>query len=122
MNTTLTTLTLTEQLIALASLTPEDAGCQQLLLQQLSGLGFTGELLPFGSVTNLWARRGTERPLVVFAGHTDVVPTGPVDKWTSPPFSPTVRDGYLYGRGAADMKASLAAMVVACRNFISKYP
>lgn len=116
------TLELTQKLIQAASVTPEDAGCQPLLASHLKLLGFNIESLRFGEVDNFWARRGTAQPLFVFAGHTDVVPPGPLDQWTSPPFSPTVRDGFLYGRGAADMKSSLAAMVVACENFIKQFP
>ena len=116
------TLELTKKLIQSASVTPEDAGCQTLLASHLKPLGFTIESLRFGEVDNLWARRGTAAPLLVFAGHTDVVPTGPLAQWTSPPFIPTVRDGFLYGRGAADMKSSLAAMVIACENFIKQFP
>jgi len=116
------TLALTEELIALSSVTPEDQGCQQRMAALLSPLGFTCETIQSGAVTNLWARRGSAQPLLVFAGHTDVVPTGPLDKWTSPPFVPTHRDGKLYGRGAADMKTSLAAMVVACEEFVAAHP
>src|SRR5688572_5381716 len=98
------TLALTEELIALSSVTPDDNGCQQRLIGLLAPLGFKCEPVHSGTVTNLWARRGTTQPLVVFAGHTDVVPTGPLDQWHSHPFVPTQRDGKLYGRGAADMK------------------
>ncbi|MFZ6813471.1 succinyl-diaminopimelate desuccinylase [Undibacterium sp. Rencai35W] len=116
------TLALTEKLIALSSVTPEDKGCQDELISLLSPLGFTCETIQSGDVTNLWARRGTTQPLLVFAGHTDVVPTGPVDQWQSLPFTPTHRDGKLYGRGAADMKTSIAAFVVACEEFIAANP
>ncbi|QGZ38785.1 succinyl-diaminopimelate desuccinylase [Pseudoduganella flava] len=116
------TLVLTEKLIGRSSVTPEDKGCQQQLIELLEPLGFKCETIRSGDVTNLWARRGTEQPVFVFAGHTDVVPTGPVDQWTSEPFFPTIRDGKLYGRGAADMKTSLAAMVVACEEFIAAHP
>jgi succinyl-diaminopimelate desuccinylase len=116
------TLALTEQLIALSSVTPDDNGCQARLIELLSPLGFTCESIGSGSVTNLWARRGTAQPLLVFAGHTDVVPTGPLDQWTSPPFVPTHRDGKLFGRGAADMKTSIAAMVVAVEEFVAAHP
>ncbi|MCU6433628.1 succinyl-diaminopimelate desuccinylase [Undibacterium sp. Jales W-56] len=116
------TLALTEKLIALSSVTPEDKGCQDELIARLSPLGFTCETIQSGEVTNLWARRGTAQPLLVFAGHTDVVPTGPVDQWQSLPFTPTHRDGKLYGRGAADMKTSIAAFVVACEEFIAAHP
>ena len=116
------TLALTEELIALSSVTPNDMGCQQRLAALLAPLGFACETIESNGVTNLWARRGTEAPLFVFAGHTDVVPTGPVEQWHSLPFEPTRRDGKLYGRGAADMKSSLAAMVVACEEFIAAHP
>ncbi|MGV3742512.1 MAG: succinyl-diaminopimelate desuccinylase [Burkholderiaceae bacterium] len=116
------TLALTEELIALSSVTPEDKGCQQRLIDLLEPLGFRCETVQSGDVTNLWARRGSAQPLVVFAGHTDVVPTGPAAAWQSNPFVPTKRDGKLYGRGAADMKTSIAAMVVACEEFIAAHP
>ncbi len=116
------TLALTEELIALSSITPDDKGCQQRLIELLSPLGFVCETIASNGVTNLWARRGTTSPVFVFAGHTDVVPTGPVDQWASQPFVPTQRDGKLYGRGAADMKASIAAMVVACQEFTAAHP
>jgi succinyl-diaminopimelate desuccinylase len=116
------TLALTEKLIALSSITPDDKGCQQHLIDLLSPLGFACETITSNGVTNLWARRGSAAPLFVFAGHTDVVPTGPVDQWASKPFVPTHRDGKLYGRGAADMKTSIAAMVVACDEFIAAHP
>ena len=115
-------LTLAMDLIARPSVTPEDAGCQELILQRLEPLGFTVERLNYGSVTNFWARRGSGRPLLVFAGHTDVVPPGPLERWSSAPFVPTVRDGFLLGRGAADMKGGLAAMVTAAESFIAEYP
>ena len=115
-------LGLTEALVRRPSVTPEDAGCQALLMDALAPLGFVAEPMPFGEVSNLWARRGTAAPLVVFAGHTDVVPTGPEAAWSSPPFEPAVRDGALFGRGAADMKSSLAAMVVAARRFVAAHP
>jgi succinyl-diaminopimelate desuccinylase len=116
------TLALTEELIALSSVTPDDKGCQRRLIALLAPLGFACEAITSNGVTNLWARRGTQAPLFVFAGHTDVVPTGPAGQWRSPPFVPTHRDGKLYGRGAADMKTSLAAMVVACEEFITAHP
>ena len=112
------TLELAQALIARASVTPDDAGCQPLLAERLSRTGFVIEQLRFGEVDNLWARRGTADPLFVFAGHTDVVPPGPLADWHSSPFEPVIRDGYLYGRGAADMKGSIAAMVTACERFI----
>ncbi|HCY62497.1 MAG TPA: succinyl-diaminopimelate desuccinylase [Oxalobacteraceae bacterium] len=116
------TLALTEELIALSSVTPEDKGCQDRLAELLTPLGFACETIASGGVTNLWARRGTAQPLLVFAGHTDVVPTGPLEKWQSHPFTPTQRDGKLYGRGAADMKTSIAAMVVAVEEFTQAHP
>src|SRR6185436_19680567 len=103
------TFELARELISRVSITPNDGGCQELLAQRLARLGFTIERLRFGEVDNLWARRGSTQPLVCFAGHTDVVPTGPLSQWRSDPFLPTVRDGVLYGRGAADMKSSIAA-------------
>lgn len=120
--TTSKTLALTEKLIALSSVTPDDKGCQQHLIELLTPLGFVCETIQSNDVTNLWARRGTTAPVFVFAGHTDVVPTGPVEQWRSQPFIPTHRDGKLYGRGAADMKTSIAAMVVACEEFIAATP
>jgi len=116
------TLALTEELIALSSVTPDDKGCQRRLAELLAPLGFACETVQSGDVTNLWARRGAAQPLVVFAGHTDVVPTGPLTSWNSDPFQPTLRDGKLYGRGAADMKTSIAAMVVAVEEFTAAHP
>ena len=116
------TLKLAEQLISRQSVTPEDAGCQDLMIERLSAIGFKVEKLRFEDVDNIWLRRGDAEPLYAFAGHTDVVPTGPVKQWQSPPFSPTYRDGYLYGRGAADMKGSIAAMVTAVERFVKKHP
>jgi len=113
---------LTEALIALDSITPNDNGCQRRLIALLEPLGFVCETITSNGVTNLWARRGRASPVFVFAGHTDVVPTGPVEQWESAPFTPTVRDGRLYGRGAADMKTSIAAMVVACEEFVASHP
>ena len=109
-------------LIRRPSVTPDDAGCQELIAERLAPLGFSIEPLKFGEVQNLWARRGQERPLLVLAGHTDVVPTGPLSAWASDPFAPTLRDGCLYGRGAADMKGSIAAMVTAVERFIARHP
>ncbi len=114
------TLELAHELIRRPSVTPEDAGCQALLAERLAALGFHIEPLPFGEVSNLWARWGREGPLFVFAGHTDVVPPGPLEDWTSPPFEPTERDGLLYGRGAADMKGSIAAMVTAVERLLAR--
>ena len=116
------TLDLAIDLIRRPSVTPEDAGCQDLIAEYLAGLGFIIEPMPFGEVQNLWARRGGEGPLFCFAGHTDVVPPGPAEAWESPPFEPQIRDGLLFGRGAADMKGSLAAMLTACRRFLEKHP
>ena len=116
------TLALLQSLIARPSITPDDAGCQQVLIERLSAIGFVCETMQFGEVTNLWARRGNAPPVLAFAGHTDVVPTGPLDAWLSDPFKPEIRDGYLYGRGAADMKSGIAAMVTACERFIEKHP
>jgi len=116
------TLALAGDLIARRSLTPDDAGCQALLRERLAPLGFACATLASNGVTNLWARRGTSPPLVCFAGHTDVVPTGPLAAWHSDPFVPTIRDGYLYGRGAADMKGSLAAFITAIERFVDDHP
>ncbi len=116
------TLELCCELIRRASVTPEDAGCQAFMIERLNALGFECTELPFGEVRNFWAERGAQGPLLVFAGHTDVVPTGPVSQWDSPPFEPVVRDGLLYGRGSADMKGSLAAMLVACEEFVAEHP
>ncbi|MCW8874941.1 MAG: succinyl-diaminopimelate desuccinylase [Gammaproteobacteria bacterium] len=116
------TLTLAKDLIARASVTPEDAGCQETMILRLEAIGFQVERLRFGEVDNFWARRGEQAPLLAFAGHTDVVPTGPRERWQSDPFVPTERDGMLYGRGAADMKGSLAAMVTACERFVTAHP
>jgi len=115
-------LSLAKELIARRSITPEDAGCQELLAARLAKAGFRCEPMKFGEVTNLWARRGAEHPVVCFAGHTDVVPTGPLAEWHSDPFVPTVRGGKLYGRGAADMKSSIAAFVVAAERFVAERP
>lgn len=113
---------LVRDLIARPSVTPDDLDCQQLIVQRLAPMGFQCETIARGGVTNLWARRGDSGPLIVFAGHTDVVPPGPREKWESDPFVPTERDGYLYGRGAADMKSSIAAFIVACEEFTAAHP
>ncbi|MEO8938521.1 MAG: succinyl-diaminopimelate desuccinylase [Burkholderiaceae bacterium] len=116
------TVALARQLIELRSVTPSDGGCQQLIARRLAAIGFHCETIASGEVINLWARRGNARPVFVFAGHTDVVPTGPVERWNSDPFVATERDGWLYGRGAADMKTSIAAFVVAIEEFVAARP
>ena len=116
------TLQLTQQLIARPSLTPLDEGCLHIIGLRLEKIGFKLEMIRCGEVDNLWARRGSSGKLLCFAGHTDVVPTGPVDKWHSDPFTPTIRDGMLYGRGAADMKGSLAAFVTSIEKFVATHP
>ena len=115
-------LELSKELIARRSVTPQDGGCQEVLAERLARAGFHCERLPFGEVSNLWARRGSARPLVCFAGHTDVVPPGPLAEWESDPFVPSVRQGRLYGRGAADMKSSIAAFVLAAEAFVAERP
>lgn len=110
------------ELLSIDSVTPDDRGCQALISHRLEQLGFECEVMQFGEVTNLWARRGTSAPVLAFAGHTDVVPTGPLDQWHSDPFKPEIRDGVLYARGAADMKTSVACMVIACERFIQQNP
>lgn len=115
-------LELVKSLIARPSVTPDDQGCQALLAQRLTAVGFVCETIESGGVTNLWARRGTTSPVAMFAGHTDVVPPGPLHLWTTPPFEPSERDGYLYGRGAADMKSSIAAFVVAVEQLVAAHP
>ncbi len=117
-----TTLELTQQLISRPSITPDDQDCQKLIAERLQALGFDIEHHRFGVVDNLWARRGETQPLFVFAGHTDVVPPGPVEQWQYDPFTPTITGSILYGRGAADMKSSIAAMICACEQFIEKNP
>jgi succinyl-diaminopimelate desuccinylase len=116
------TLELCCELIRRPSVTPRDEGCQALMIERLHKLGFTCTELPFGEVNNFWAERGTQGPILVFAGHTDVVPTGPIEQWHTPPFEPTLIDGTLFGRGSADMKGSLAAMLVACEEFVAQHP
>ncbi len=115
-------LDLTHELVTRRSLTPDDAGCQALMMQRLQKLGFQVEPMRFGEVDNFWARLGKSKPLLVFAGHTDVVPTGPLEQWKSDPFVPSVRDGLLYGRGTADMKGGLAAMLVAVEHYLAAKP
>jgi succinyl-diaminopimelate desuccinylase len=115
-------LDLARELIARKSVTPEDGGCQELIARRLERAGFRCEPMRFGDVSNLWARRGSASPVVCFAGHTDVVPTGPLSEWHSDPFVPTLREGKLYGRGAADMKSSIAAFVVAAEMFVKERP
>lgn len=116
------TLTLAQMLIAQRSLTPADDGCQKILINRLQAIGFNIESMRHGAVDNMWARRGSAKPVVCFAGHTDVVPTGPFSQWDSDPFTPTIRDHKLYGRGAADMKTSLAAFVTAIERFVHSFP
>ncbi|MDO6497598.1 succinyl-diaminopimelate desuccinylase [Photobacterium sanguinicancri] len=115
-------IALAKDFISRQSVTPEDAGCQDVMIARLEKLGFIIETMVFEDTTNLWARRGSEAPLFVFAGHTDVVPSGKVALWHTPPFEPTIIDGYLHGRGAADMKGSLACMIVAIERFIAENP
>ena len=116
------TLALAIELISKPSVTPKDEGCQALLTSRLTPIGFNCEDMPFGDVSNLWARRGSDTPLLVFAGHTDVVPPGPLDAWKTPPFEPTIEEGVLTGRGTADMKSSIAAMITACERFVADHP
>jgi succinyl-diaminopimelate desuccinylase len=116
------TLQLTQELIARQSVSPTDGGCQELMIERLAAVGFTVESLRFGPVDNFWAKRGSGSPVFCFAGHTDVVPSGPLDEWRSDPFQPVIRDGLLYGRGAADMKSGLAAMLTASEEFIEQNP
>ena len=116
------TIALAQDLMGRASVTPEDKGCQELMITRLEAIGFIVERMRFGEVDNFWARRGTEQPVLAFAGHTDVVPSGPVDQWHTPPFEPTIKDGFVYGRGAADMKGSLASWIVALEEFIALHP
>lgn len=114
------TIALCMSLIEKESVTPDDAGCNAILSARLETLGFSVESMPFGDVNNLWARLGSQSPVFAFAGHTDVVPAGPAEHWSSPPFTPTIRNGHLYGRGAADMKGSIAAMVTACERYLAE--
>lgn len=116
------TIQLAIDLISRPSVTPDDQGCQQVMIKRLQKLGFEVENLRFEDVDNFYARRNTDGPLLVFAGHTDVVPTGPVEQWDVHPFKPEIKDGILYGRGTADMKGSLASMITACENFIEEHP
>jgi succinyl-diaminopimelate desuccinylase len=116
------TLELTKKLIAIDSVTPDDKGCQQLIAERLEKIGFNNQTLQYSDVTNMWSRRGNKGPLFCFAGHTDVVPTGDVANWKFPPFKPTEDNGLLYGRGTADMKGSIAAMVTACERFVENNP
>ncbi len=116
------TLQLAISLMEKPSITPDDAGCIPLIIERLNQVGFQSELLRFGEVDNLWAKYQTQGPLLVFLGHTDVVPPGEHTHWVSPPFKPTIRDGYLYGRGAVDMKGNIAAMIVAVERFVTAYP
>ncbi len=116
------TLELAQALISRPSISPEDGACQALLCERLEKLGFTIEAMPFGEVTNTWARKGSDGPVLCFAGHTDVVPPGDASQWDSDAFTPEIRDGLLYGRGAADMKGSLAAMVTSCDSFLTAHP
>ncbi|MCX7056931.1 MAG: succinyl-diaminopimelate desuccinylase, partial [Proteobacteria bacterium] len=117
------TLALTQEMIRRQSVSPDDGGCQELMIERLEAIGFQVERLPFGPVLNFWATRGpADAPTLCLAGHTDVVPTGPLENWHSDPFVPTIRDGVLYGRGAADMKSGLAAMVTATEAFVAAHP
>lgn len=116
------TLDLLQQLVRQRSVTPDDAGCQDIVARRLKPLGFTLESMRCGEVNNLWARHGQAKPLICFAGHTDVVPTGPLEQWQSDPFEPSLREGKLYGRGAADMKSSIAAFVCAAEEFVAAHP
>lgn len=116
------TLALLKNLISRESVTPKDAGCQDVLVERLSKIGFTEERLNFDDTQNIWLKRGEAKPLLTFLGHTDVVPPGPLDRWDSPPFEPTIRDGKLYGRGAADMKGGIACFITAVERFIAHHP
>ncbi len=116
------TLTLLKDLVSRESVTPKDAGCQDIVVERLSRLGFKEERLNFDDTQNIWLRKGDAKPLLTFLGHTDVVPTGPLDRWDSPPFEPTIRDGKLYGRGTADMKGGVACFITALERFLANYP
>ncbi|HXR94027.1 MAG TPA: succinyl-diaminopimelate desuccinylase, partial [Steroidobacteraceae bacterium] len=116
------TLELTQNLMARRSVTPADEGCQDVMIGRLEALGFRVERLRYGNVDNFWARRGGDGPVFCFAGHTDVVPTGPLEEWRTDPFLPSVREGVLFGRGAADMKSGLAAMITATEEFVAAHP
>lgn len=122
MSTASSTVALTQELIRRPSVSPEDQGCLQIIAERLGAIGFRLERMPFGPVENLWALHGEGGPVLCFAGHTDVVPTGPREEWHTDPFEPVVRDGMLYGRGAADMKSGLAAMITATERFIAQHP
>jgi succinyl-diaminopimelate desuccinylase len=115
-------LELTRELISRQSVSPTDGGCQEIMIERLRAIGFEVESLRFGSVENFWAKRGQGAPVFCFAGHTDVVPCGPLEDWSTDPFSPVIKDGLLFGRGAADMKSGLAAMLTACEEFVAQYP
>ena len=119
--TTKPEIELLSDLIRRASITPDDAGCQQLLIERLEALGFECETMIFGDTTNLWARRGNDSPVLCFAGHTDVVPPGNIAEWSTDPFEPTIKDGLMYGRGAADMKSGLASMIAAIERFLQTH-
>ncbi|WP_156498108.1 M20/M25/M40 family metallo-hydrolase, partial [Oleiphilus sp. HI0043] len=121
-DTTTDTIQLSQALIQQPSVTPEDCECQDIMMRHLAPLGFKAETMIFEDVTNLWARKGNEAPLIAFAGHTDVVPTGPEQEWTYSPFSARIQGDMLHGRGAADMKGSLAAFITACERFVKKHP
>jgi len=116
------TLDLAKSLISQASITPDDKGCQSIMIERLKKIGFEVHSLKFADVDNFWATRGSSGPIFAFAGHTDVVPAGNEDEWNTVPFEPTIKDGYLYGRGAADMKGGLAAMVTATESFVKDNP
>ncbi len=116
------TVELAKELISRRSVTPEDAGCQELMIKRLEAMGFVIERMQFEDVSNFWARRGTEGPVFCFAGHTDVVPSGPEEKWSHPPFEPVIEDGFLCGRGAADMKGGIASFMTALERFVAHHP